>query len=190
MRNFKSSVLSAFSLMLIMTISSCSVIKNNDFAKQKYTNFRNGETVFKHRAEGEKKIKLKNFSEAPEKNISDITLIASSDNSIILLNTSEPAINSCFINETYDCSIIADNNYCKNRLSIKKHKNESLRFAGTAYVAETDPVLLVILAIIIPPLAVYLVDGIGSLFWLDLVLTLFFWIPGVVLALLVVFGIV
>lgn len=54
--------------------------------------------------------------------------------------------------------------------------------------AETDQVLLAILAILLPPLAVYLKEGeINSKFWISLILTLIFWIPGVVYALLVVF---
>ncbi|WEK34920.1 MAG: YqaE/Pmp3 family membrane protein [Candidatus Pseudobacter hemicellulosilyticus] len=54
--------------------------------------------------------------------------------------------------------------------------------------AETDQVLLAILAILLPPLAVYLkTDEVGSKFWLSVILTLLFWIPGVVYALLVVF---
>lgn len=49
-------------------------------------------------------------------------------------------------------------------------------------------VLLVILCILLPPLAVYLKeDEINTKFWISLVLTLLFWIPGVVYALLVVF---
>jgi uncharacterized membrane protein YqaE (UPF0057 family) len=55
-------------------------------------------------------------------------------------------------------------------------------------VAETDQVLLAILAILLPPLAVYLKEGeVNSKFWISLILTLLFWIPGVVYALLVVF---
>lgn len=58
--------------------------------------------------------------------------------------------------------------------------------AGKA--AETDTVLLVILAILLPPLAVYLKEGeVNNKFWLSLILTLLFWIPGVVYAMLVVF---
>lgn len=54
--------------------------------------------------------------------------------------------------------------------------------------AETDQVLLAILAILLPPLAVYLkTEEIGGKFWLSVILTLLFWIPGVVYALLVVF---
>jgi len=41
-------------------------------------------------------------------------------------------------------------------------------------------VLLVILAIFLPPLAVFLADGCGSQFWLNVLLCIFFWIPGII----------
>jgi uncharacterized membrane protein YqaE (UPF0057 family) len=57
--------------------------------------------------------------------------------------------------------------------------------------SETDQILLAILAILLPPLAVYLKeDEINSKFWISLILTLLFWIPGVIFALLVVFDVI
>ena len=53
----------------------------------------------------------------------------------------------------------------------------------------TNTLLLVILSILLPPLAVYLHDGvINSHFWIDLILTLIFWLPGVIYALIIVLG--
>ncbi len=53
----------------------------------------------------------------------------------------------------------------------------------------TNTLLLVILAIILPPLAVYLHEGeINNKFWLDLILTLLLFLPGVIYALIVVLG--
>lgn len=52
---------------------------------------------------------------------------------------------------------------------------------------ETDQLLLVIIAIFIPPLAVYLHEGeINGKFWLDLLLTLLFFLPGLIYALIVI----
>jgi len=66
---------------------------------------------------------------------------------------------------------------------LKEYKAE--KRAGRE--ADTSLLLLVILAILLPPLAVYLKEGeINSRFWVSLILTLLFWIPGVVFALLVV----
>lgn len=68
---------------------------------------------------------------------------------------------------------------------IKDFKSETK--AGNA--PSTNQLLLIILAIILPPLAVYLHEGaINSKFWLDLLLTLLFFIPGVIYALIVVLG--
>ncbi len=53
--------------------------------------------------------------------------------------------------------------------------------------ASTNTILLVILALLLPPLAVYLHEGeFNTKFWLDLLLTLLFFIPGVIYALIVV----
>ncbi|MGC4099804.1 YqaE/Pmp3 family membrane protein [Ferruginibacter sp.] len=55
--------------------------------------------------------------------------------------------------------------------------------------ADTNTLLEVILAILLPPLAVYLHEGeINNRFWISLILTLLFWIPGVIYALIIVLG--
>ena len=56
---------------------------------------------------------------------------------------------------------------------------------------DTNLILLAILAILLPPLAVYLKEGeVNSRFWISLILTLLFWVPGVIFALLVVFDVI
>jgi uncharacterized membrane protein YqaE (UPF0057 family) len=54
----------------------------------------------------------------------------------------------------------------------------------------TNEILLAILCVILPPLAVYLHQGkeTTNKFWISLILTLLFWVPGVIYALLVVFA--
>lgn len=50
--------------------------------------------------------------------------------------------------------------------------------------ADTDTLLLVILCFILPPLAVYLkYDDAGTPFLVNVILTLLFWVPGVIHAL-------
>ena len=69
--------------------------------------------------------------------------------------------------------------------AIKKYQADKL--AGRAADSDVNQLLLVILAIFLPPLAVYLHQGeINTKFWISLVLTLIFWIPGVIYSLLVV----
>lgn len=50
--------------------------------------------------------------------------------------------------------------------------------------SDTNTILLVILSFLLPPLAVYLVyEEIGTPFLVNLILTILFWIPGVIHAL-------
>ena len=68
---------------------------------------------------------------------------------------------------------------------LKEYKKQQKNGAEPS----TNTLLLVILAILLPPLAVYLHQGeINNKFWLSLILTLLLWIPGVIYALLVVLG--
>ena len=54
-------------------------------------------------------------------------------------------------------------------------------------VANENRILKVILAILLPPLAVFMNSGLGTQFWLNVVLTILgFWIIGVIHALIVV----
>lgn len=71
------------------------------------------------------------------------------------------------------------------RKAVKEFKKENK--SGAA--ASTNTLLLVILAILLPPLAVYLHQGeINNKFWISLLLTLLFFLPGIIYALIVVTG--
>lgn len=52
--------------------------------------------------------------------------------------------------------------------------------------AHQPSVAAVIAAILLPPLGIFLVRGLGSEFWLGTVLTILFWIPGILFALTIV----
>jgi len=79
----------------------------------------------------------------------------------------------------------------------KKERMKEVKKAVKEYKADkkagkepsTNTLLLVILAILLPPLAVYLHQGeINNRFWISLLLTLLFWLPGVIYALIVILG--
>jgi uncharacterized membrane protein YqaE (UPF0057 family) len=77
------------------------------------------------------------------------------------------------------------------KLMLKNVNNKVRDFKKEKHSRKDDPavstLLLVILAILLPPLAVYLHEGvINGKFWLDLILTLLFWLPGLIYALIVV----
>jgi uncharacterized membrane protein YqaE (UPF0057 family) len=78
----------------------------------------------------------------------------------------------------------------EKKLKFKVIRNEIRKYKADKKAnsePSTNTLLLVILAILLPPLAVYLHEGeINGKFWLDLILTLLFWLPGVIYALIVV----
>ncbi|MEI6086474.1 MAG: YqaE/Pmp3 family membrane protein [Bacteroidota bacterium] len=77
----------------------------------------------------------------------------------------------------------------KTRIADAKELMKNYRAEKAAGDASSNTVLLAILAILLPPLAVYLhEDAINTKFWISLILTLLFWIPGVIYALIVVLG--
>jgi uncharacterized membrane protein YqaE (UPF0057 family) len=86
-----------------------------------------------------------------------------------------------------------------NSLSAKEKRNriKEVKKAVKAYKADKragrdiseNTLLLVIIAILLPPLAVYLHQGeINSKFWISLLLTLLFYIPGLIYSLIVILG--
>lgn len=77
----------------------------------------------------------------------------------------------------------------RDRVKEAKKEIKAFKEERKAGKTSTNTLLLVILAILLPPLAVYLHQGvINSKFWIDLLLTLLFFIPGVIYALIVVLG--
>ena len=77
-----------------------------------------------------------------------------------------------------------------NRIKeVKKELKEYKKAKKSGSEPSTNTLLLVILAILLPPLAVYLHEGkINNKFWISLILTLLFFLPGVIYALVVVLG--
>jgi uncharacterized membrane protein YqaE (UPF0057 family) len=79
-------------------------------------------------------------------------------------------------------------NQLKEQNAVSRASEDDQDTRGRAGVAT---VLLVILAILIPPLAVFLHQGeINNRFWISLVLTLLFVLPGVIYSLLVVLNVI
>ncbi len=69
------------------------------------------------------------------------------------------------------------------KAAIKEYKKQ--KKAGDE--PSTNQLLMVILCILLPPLAVYLHEGvINNKFWISVLLTLLFWLPGIIYALVVV----
>ena len=73
------------------------------------------------------------------------------------------------------------------RKEIKTKIKSAVKAAkATKAASDTDLLLLVIIGILIPPLAMALYDGISNRFWISLLLTLLFFIPGMIYTLFVI----
>lgn len=73
------------------------------------------------------------------------------------------------------------------RKETKKELKKAIRDWKKEGASDTDTLLLVILAILIPPLAVGIYEGgLTNRFWISLLLTLLFFLPGMIYALIVV----
>lgn len=71
------------------------------------------------------------------------------------------------------------------KAEIKKFKEAKKSGAD----ADTNLLLLVLIAILLPPLAVYLYEGeINNRFWISLILTLLGFLPGIIYALVLILG--
>ena len=69
------------------------------------------------------------------------------------------------------------------KIYAKDHKNDMKSDSSGG----TSMFWLIVFSILLPPLAVYLKEGsVTSHFWISLLLTLLFWIPGVIYALIIV----
>ena len=75
----------------------------------------------------------------------------------------------------------------KARMAEVKQLMKDYKVQKASGEAGTNTILLAILAILLPPLAVYLHENdFNTKFWISLLLTCLFWIPGVIYALIVV----
>ena len=73
------------------------------------------------------------------------------------------------------------------RIHEAKKELKHLKKQNPENKSNVDMALLIILSFLLPPLAVYLYeDDINTKFWISVGLTLLFWIPGIIYALLVI----
>jgi uncharacterized membrane protein YqaE (UPF0057 family) len=69
-----------------------------------------------------------------------------------------------------------------SKISVFKVQKEAVKLVKknpSSPVSDVDTILLVILAILIPPLAVFLVEGVTTRFWIDLILAIIGWGVGI-----------
>jgi len=188
MKTFKVLPIAAFCLTAAMLLSSCGIMKNNDFSSQKYTNFKKGEAAINYKADNVKKEVATVTAVSSKEEISEISITAAS-------KPTQSILNSMPKNKIESSSFTTSNNNTKELKKVRINRTTSFIMNHIAKKANTESVsggdanllLLVILAILLPPLSVFLARGLGTEFWIDLILTLLFWLPGMIYALLIAF---
>jgi uncharacterized membrane protein YqaE (UPF0057 family) len=196
MGNFK-----LFLAAVILSVALFSCSSSNEFAKVKYL-----DKTYAKRHKAPETVKMKQTEAevlTPVNTVEEETTEASNND----LQVSEQVLNektsdvvkapkiiksNSVINKTataQEIEVMASPEQVFANLELKKpaKKNKPNGLAGLAVVGT---VLLVILAFLLPPLAVALKAGIGGRFLISLILTLLFWVPGVIYALLVVLDVI
>jgi uncharacterized membrane protein YqaE (UPF0057 family) len=172
-------------LALAVIIQSCSIVKNGDFSQQKYTKFRKGTEIAIT-----KKVTV---NEVVPQELSAVSAVSANP----METNSKSLLASVNQNQTIPVAFTKNSKQSKtnsvavnivNRSVAKFSKRLSNTFAShnSMVSASDDQLLLILLAIFIPPLAVYLSAGLGTEFWIDLLLTCLFWLPGVIYAFIVI----
>lgn len=117
--------------------------------------------------------------------VTDLTTTSTSNGSTVV---TEPVMNDVVvedaIREFKSLSRVEKKAKMKEVKRMAKEFKAAKKAGGDV---QTNTVLLAILAVLLPPLAVGLHEGsLNGKFWLSVLLTLLFWLPGVIYALIVV----
>ncbi|MCB9173924.1 MAG: YqaE/Pmp3 family membrane protein [Flavobacteriales bacterium] len=184
----------ALSLIIISCSSESDVLSS--FSKRKYLkNFKESKKTYEINIEEQiasvEEVKEIKSSESNTSN--SVETIEESENNVVLTQeTVQKAIAltpkkvSKQLEKEYRNWDKFNRNYSTELLASSKEYNYVTLNNSSARVNE---IVLAILAIFIPPLAVFLFeDSITANFWVDLLLTLLFWLPGIIFAFLVIFA--
>lgn len=122
------------------------------------------------------------YQNQAEKEITTASL--NSEESIIISNT-----NNINIERSETAAYHTTENELESNISSKKQLKKEIKtlLKESNLRDDTDFLLLVIISILIPPLAVFIQFGISNEFWIDLILTLLFFLPGLIYALYLLF---
>ena len=180
MKNRGLSTLLTFFVMILLFMTSCSTIMNHEFSKQRYTKFKKGN------GERTNLTKVKDFQTSkitqPENTIiSSFTPIEIKSEVIITQN--KDVFNGSLFHE-----LSQDQEHSKSSLKKLFTKRETTpKYVGVNHKDEGNDFLIVILCILLPWAAVLIRKGVGTQFWISLILWLCFWIPGIIYAFIVCF---
>ncbi len=179
-----------------LLLSSCASIDNN-FSKRKYDVGHQTASNIENKGTIQKDYELTEETSEPvvyEASVEKYQTLSKNTTTISGTSKVENTASSIATNSASESDILP-NNFKSSEAkakeinkSIFKKKNNS---KPHNILGEDMQILEIILAIFIPPLAVFLhEDSITTNFWIDLILCFLFWVPGIVFALLVVLDVI
>lgn len=192
-------LLSIFSIVLIgALISSCStssdLASNSPIKKRRYTkgfhlDFKKSD-ISKYESTAKVTQSQNRDLEKPESHIiNGFEPIASAKSKMLTVSDRKAPVTENNSSESFTEDIaqfeLPPAEYESDRQRKRELKDAFKRYDDLnqpAAASEGSFVLYIILAILIPPLAVGLLYGISAEFWISLVLTLIFWLPGAIYA--------
>lgn len=205
------SFIQLFSALFLLAIlsNSCAVrIEKRTFNKGYMIDFNNKNTVAKttkeqnttNNEEETKKQKHFTFSAKKQSKDKEVALAEANEKKPLTLSSKNSTSEIAEEKNNENTEVTAENTTTSSKQTIqtplsklktfktlKKTVKEQNSSKGNEEIAL---IILVLLALLLPPLAVYFVKDIGTEFWISLILTLLFWVPGVVYALLIVFDVI
>lgn len=193
-----------FLSLALIILASCGIMTNNDFASRKYTHFRKGEVAVKTSEKAKQTTSSsKNNDVAIEEktNITEQTgsTTETKENQQVATKSSSKVFN--YKSETKNSEVNQNTTSFKvSKPSIKSVLKKLDSKKQTTGDDGTMTIILIILALFIPPLAVLIAVGLKTPFWLNLLLCIlaggfgfglgmpYLWLVAVIHAIIVVLG--
>lgn len=176
-------------VVLSMLLSSCGSFKTDDFTARKYTNFDNRQQAH---IDFKKQQPENLYAGAHVNSLSstEISLQKMQKESFlekVSLNSNEFKISKKELRREVKSHFKTLERKARFSEYTKSVKKSVIKSKSAAPSEDSQFWLEVILAIIIPPLGVYIHEkDINDKFWISLLLTVLFWLPGAIYAILVV----
>lgn len=190
-------ILSLLGLFIVSCKTNTSLTSNSLIQKRRYTkgfhvNVKNDK---KSKADERKQTDIKALDHSIEASINPSNPIENpelKEDHIkpVFVNPSKTAEDITKKSEGTDSAVqLNDNHSDMHYPSGEKSMNSSADFAAMPPVAPAAPaskLLVIIITILLPPLGAALVFGLAAEFWISLLLTLLFYVPGLIYTLIVV----
>ena len=187
--NFKSYIL----LTLVFILSSCSQLRYSDYGKPldflKSHLVNNKNSVVNHEVIADNKEKTKLLSNQtytfPVNTLTETESPKQPMNNVLLEKDSK-VLRQSKVDEKASIILIQERLINPSLSSFSLIERNASDQNQASYTEEEDVVLMV-LCVLLPPLAVFFSYDISNEFWIDLLLTLLFYLPGIIYALYVCF---